>query len=218
MDVSRVVSQSFLGVLDADDWTALAGHATRRIAKEGTELFREGQPNDEILLVLRGRVRLWRTTKNGQVLVLSHEGPGGVLGQMSALEEGSEHSVNATAEEETELLRVPSPRFRAVLERSPRAALKLATVLASRVRALSDEVAEMKFLSIAERLLRKLRARAKGRREIKLTHLVLAQEVGSTRENVSRVLELLEKKKIVKLGRGKIEILDHAKLEEESLE
>src|SRR5688572_10172992 len=145
MDLRRAVESSLLGALDPDDWAALAASATRKIAKESQVLFREGDPNEEILLVLRGSVRLWRTTRSGHVLVLHVEGPGAVLGQMSALEAGTEHSVSATAEEETELLRLPVARFRALLERSPRAAMRLATKLASRVRPLSDELELMKF-------------------------------------------------------------------------
>jgi CRP-like cAMP-binding protein len=158
-------------------------------------------------VLLRGRVRLWRVTEQGQALTLRVCAPGEVLGQMSAIDEGP-HSVSATAEQDSEVLAVPARAFQELLARQPELALQLARVLAERVRGLSAQLEAMKFTSIGERLRGVLLERGAGRRELRVTHQQLAEQVGATRENVSRVLGFLQDAGVIRLGRGRVELLD----------
>jgi CRP-like cAMP-binding protein len=208
----HLARSAIFGVLDADERVALARRGRSRAVPEETELFLEGDACREIQILLSGRVRLWRMTGDGHVLVLRVCEAGEVLGQMSAIDDGS-HSISATTEEPCRLLQIPAGAFREQLQQKPSLALRLAAVLAQRVRSLSDELEAMKFASIGERVLGVLAKRAAGRREIRVTHQQLADQVGSTRENVSRVLGLLRDRGVLRLGRGRIEILDHEALE-----
>jgi CRP-like cAMP-binding protein len=116
---------------------------------------------------------------------------------------------------EGQMVRGRSPVER-LLARSPvlgALAIRLAAALAARARDLSDELEAMKFASIGERVLRWLQRRAVARRELRVTHQQLADQIGATRENVSRVLGLLQDRGILELGRGRIQILDRARLE-----
>lgn len=212
MAATRMLEDSpVLSVLPPDERTRLAANATSRSFARGATLFRAGDPATSVLVVTRGTVRLSRTTSKGHVLTLRRCERGEVLGQMSALEGGA-HSVTAEAEDAVTALSIPRGRFLEALERNPKAALSLAAALAGRVRALSDEVEAMKFGSVADRVLARVRERMEGRRELRLTHAALATEVGASRENVSRVLELMERAGVIALGRGKIEVTDPAKL------
>jgi CRP/FNR family transcriptional regulator, cyclic AMP receptor protein len=212
LDILEVLRRSaVLGVLEPAGRQALAEGGRKRTLGAGTELFRAGDPGTEILVLVRGRVRLWRLTPEGQVLVLRLCGPGEILGQMSAIDDG-QHSVNATADEEVDVLHVSAAAFRAQLERRPVAAIRLAQVLAQRVRELSDEVEAMKFSTIGGRVVRLLLQLGAARREVRVTHQALAEQVGATRENVSRVLGQLRDEGTLRLGRGVIEILDHEQL------
>jgi hypothetical protein len=55
--------------------------------------------------------------------------------------------------------------------------------------------------------LRAIRRRARGPREIWITHEELAQQVGSTRENVWRALKRMGRSGALVCGRGRIEVL-----------
>jgi CRP-like cAMP-binding protein len=200
-----------LAVLSVTDRQELAAAGVERRLRSGSDLFRAGDPCPEILVLLSGRVRLWRLTDDGHVLVLRQCGSGEVFGQMAVLD-ASSHSVSATAEEPCRLLAIPASRFRELLLRQPPVALQLAIELARRVRSLSDELEAMKFASIGERVLRALTALTRDRRELRITHQALAEQVGATRENVSRVLGLLRDQGLIDLGRGRIAIIDHARL------
>lgn len=198
---------------DAERESILQVSLTRSVAKE-VLLFSLGEPCREVLVILRGAVRLWRPIEDGHTLILHRCGPGEVLGQMSVLDEAP-HSVSATSDEECELLRVQAATFRDLLAQRPLVALRLATLLAQRVRDLSEELEGMKFSSLSSRVARKLSEVGAGRREVRLTHQAIAQEVGATRENVSRALSQLQAKGAILLRRGAIEILDHSLLTRE---
>ena len=114
------------------------GTGEQRFAPD-TELFRDGDPCDRVQVILAGRVRLWRLTDDGHVLVLRICAAGEALGQMSALEHEGTHSVNATTQDDCRVLAFPPRAFRELLERRPVLALQLAAALAERVRSLSDE-------------------------------------------------------------------------------
>jgi CRP/FNR family transcriptional regulator, cyclic AMP receptor protein len=89
----------------------------------------------------------------------------------------------------------------------PRVALEALAQLGETIVKLSDEIEELRFLDLDERLLRVLRRRSKGLREIQITHEELAQQVGATRENVSRALKRLERKGAIACRHGRIGIL-----------
>jgi len=208
-DPADMLARSLVfGLLGRDERADLlhAGHQQRVPA--GTDLFHAGDPCDQVQVVLAGGVRLWRMTPDGHLLVLHLCEPGEVLGQMSAVD-GTPHSVSATAAQDCRLLAFEAGAFRRMLEQRPALALRLVAVLASRVRGLSDELEAMKFASIGQRVLGWLQHQGVQRRELRVTHQGIAEQVGATRENVSRVLGLLRDRGILRLGRGRIEILDH---------
>lgn len=200
-----------LGILDEDARRELVEAGRVQTAEKDTVLFFAEDPTRDILVLLHGRVRLWRLTRSGHELVLRVCEPGEVLGQMSAIE-GGRHSIGATAAGRARLLRVPAARFRELVAARPELAMRLASVLAGRVRDLSDQLEAMKFETIGQRVVRWLETHGAGRRELRTTHQDLAAQVGSNRENVSRVLGLLRDQGLLRLGRGTIEILNHEAL------
>jgi CRP/FNR family transcriptional regulator len=218
LDPAELLRRSpVLGLLAREEREDLVRAGRVQVIADGTDLFLVGDLTEAIQVLLEGRVRLWRLTADGHVLVLRICQAGEILGQMSALEEEGRHSVNATAVEGCRVLKIPASAFKDLLSRRPELAIRLASVLAQRVRALSDELEAMKFASIGQRVLRWLREHGARMREIRTTHQEIAQQVGATRENVSRVLGLLRDRGILRLGRGSIEILDHGRLEGEEV-
>jgi CRP-like cAMP-binding protein len=104
-------------------------------------------------------------------------------------------------------LQLPGGEVRALLARHPDVALAILGHLGGLVGALSDEVEQQREQSIAERVALKLSQLGRGRREVRVTHQALADQVGASRENVSRALKALERRGLVRLRRGRIELL-----------
>jgi len=116
-------------------------------------------------------------------------------------------SADLIAGDEVTLLILPGGAVRALLARQPELGLRMVAQLAGLVEALTDELEELRFCELDARLTRLLQRLGRGRREIQLTHEELAEQVGATRENVSRALKRLERRGALRCRRGRVELL-----------
>jgi CRP-like cAMP-binding protein/serine/threonine protein phosphatase PrpC len=111
----------------------------RRFESE-TVLFREGDPGEELFLVISGKVRIER---QGQVLVIL--GPGSNFGEMAILDERS-RSATAVAAEDCEVLVIHRDAFFTLLKGNPTLAMKILwnmlLRLSARLRTTSGKLAE----------------------------------------------------------------------------
>ena len=86
--------------------------------------------------------------------------------------------------------------------------------LSERFSDVMNSMQEILFERVESRLAQAIYQRAKqsGKHEITVTHEQLANQINSSREVVSRILKNMEKQSIVRLGRGKITIINQKKL------
>jgi CRP/FNR family transcriptional regulator len=70
------------------------------------------------------------------------------------------------------------------------------------------QIEQIALESIDQRLSRFLLKSANQQNMVTATHQEIAIEIGSAREVVSRHLKMLEKQKVIKLHRGKLELID----------
>ena len=137
-------------------------------------------------------------------MILRSLGPGASAG-FSALG-GAAHSADLAAAEASTVLVIPGRALRDAIRRDPALALRALAEQGETIGRLTDEMEELRFLDLDERLVRVLRRRAQGLREFAATHDELAQQAGATRENVSRALKRMERRGQIVCHRGRIEI------------
>jgi len=196
----------WLAPLGAGALGALAASARRLSLSRGDVLWRRGQSADAVAVILRGRLDVVRVTAEGQRMLMRSLGPWESAG-LSALSELA-YSADLVSAATSTVLLVPGRALRDAIRLHPAVALKALAELGETVSRLSDEIEELRFLDLDERLVRVLRRRSQGLREIQITHEELAQQVGATRENASRALKRLERKGQIACRRGRIEFLD----------
>ena len=93
----------------------LGSHGRPRHFDTGEVLFRQGEPNQYLHAIVRGRVKVERVYPNLlSTMVLAEVGPGEVAGEEGLLY-GSLRRTTATAVEETDTLEVPSEALADVL-------------------------------------------------------------------------------------------------------
>jgi CRP-like cAMP-binding protein len=126
----------FLDRLADQDRAALLEAGRRRPMRSGETLFREGDDAYEVLIVLKGIVKIWIGAASGRQVILDVLDAGSVLGELSSID-GAPRSANAGALEKGELLVVPMDRFRTVVEDHPRIGLEMLHLVAQRLRAAS---------------------------------------------------------------------------------
>ena len=93
----------------------------------------EGEPGEQVMILLEGHVKASCVTREGHELVLSFRGPGDVLGELSFLD-AQPRSSSVTAIESVQVLVVSGTRFRAFLESTPVAAMTMIEVIGRRFR------------------------------------------------------------------------------------
>lgn len=167
----------------------------------GTLILRQGAVPDAFLVLGRGRVRMERDAGSGRVVPLGYRGSGEVLGE-ACLGHAREQAENATAMEETEIVKIPLPALDELLATDPSLSSALLGVLLARQREAEDRIESLLFRNVEGRVVEFLLKAAerwgvpspKGTLiSAPITHLEIAQSIGSTRETVTLTLGALRR-------------------------
>ena len=141
------LQQTLLGSrLDADETAVLAPLLQERSFSKGEVVFRRGEPADAMYVSLRGQIGIWlpadeQSGAAGRRMV--SYAPGVVFGEMGLLQ-GQARSADAIAEDDALVLELPRENYDLLAREHPallgKLLLSLGLLLASRVRALTDEL------------------------------------------------------------------------------
>ena len=183
----------------------LATQAQRAQVPAGTLLFEEGAPCQGFPLVLQGAVRVARGSASGRSLELYRVTPGEVcVVSTSCLFGGQPLSAHGQATEATELVLLTPAGFERWAAHEPfrRFVFGIFAERLADLMALAEAVA---FQRLDQRLAGTLLGHGST---LRLTHQALADELGTAREMVTRLLKRFEGAGWVRLGRERIELLD----------
>jgi CRP/FNR family transcriptional regulator len=177
----------------------------------GTVLFDELQPCRGFPFVLAGSIRVVKAAANGRELPLYRVSPGeSCIITSSCLLGHVNYNARGTAEVETTLGLLPPALFETLLgERLFRDFIF--QLFAERMADLMQLVEEVAFRKLDQRLANLLLGKG---RMVYATHQQLADELGSVREMVSRLLKGFAEQGMVRLGREQVEIIEPARLRE----
>jgi CRP/FNR family transcriptional regulator len=172
----------------------------------GRTLFEVGDQCEGLGLVVEGCVRVSCVSESGRELVLYRVRPGQTCTiTASCILTDRPFPAIGSIEEDTSALFIPTNGFRFLLAESPPFRDFVFNIFTERVDHLMELVNEVAFNRLDARIVAKLIELGPV---IALTHQQLADEVGSTREMVSRILESLADRGSLRLGRKRIEVLD----------
>ena len=201
----------FFAGLDAARLEALAAQPLVR-APKGTVFFRPGQPCRGFPLLLEGSVRVSQTSPGGREIVLYHVEPGqGCLLSGGCLLGHSDYAASGVADTDVTLLSIPPTLFQELLvayEPFRRFVFGMYNERLAQVMQLVEEVA---FRRLDARLAQLLVQRGPV---LATTQQELAEELGSVREIVSRLLRQFESRGWVELGRSRITVREPRALAE----
>ena len=110
VEVLRSLSSEFL--------EEFKGYCERRQFEDGEIVFREGDPGDEVLLVLSGRIDLFRASVTGDERRIMTLCPGTVCGEMAIID-GGPRSATARASGSLGCFSLPQHRLLEMREKSP---------------------------------------------------------------------------------------------------
>ena len=178
----------------------------------GSPLFAEHQPCQGFPLLLAGSIRVVKQSATGRELMLYRVAPGGsCIITSSCLLGRSDYNALGIAETPLRLLLVPAPKFaQLMLDHEPFRDFVF-HLFTERIAELMQLVEEVAFSRLDRRLARLIVAQDKP--VLNVTHQQLADELGSVREIVSRLLKGFAEQGLVALGREQLTVTDHAGLQ-----
>jgi CRP/FNR family transcriptional regulator len=176
----------------------------------GSVIQQEDSYIKAIPLVLNGSLKVMRTDIDGHEILLYYITPGESC-IMSFL--GGIHNetskVKAIVEEDAEILFIPVEKASEWVKKFPEWSDFIFRLYHKRFEELLTAVNAIAFHKLDTRLLQLLKQKKDlyQSNEIKITHQQLADELGTAREAVSRVMKQMENEGLVQLSRNKITIL-----------
>jgi len=174
----------------------------------GQILFRAGEHCQGLPLVIKGGVKVQMTGASGHSIVLYRMTADDICTlSIGCLMTGQGYRAEAVVEEETEAAMIPRPLFDQLMEESGEFRVGIMKSYGRRLDDLMLLVEEVAFHRMDERLEEWLLARGQqGQKTLTITHQALGVELGTAREVISRLLKELERKELVRLARGRIEL------------
>ncbi|VAW23440.1 Transcriptional regulator, Crp/Fnr family [hydrothermal vent metagenome] len=178
------------------------------ILPAGHILFRPGDAVSGFVMALSGRLGVYLTGANGRELLLYSVVPGQTCVQTTLGLLGEQYYTGeAIAETDISVVLVPKSMFMELMANSSGFRTFVFKAFADRLQTVMRVLEKVAFVTIEARLARCLLERADNR-VVRATHQELAVMIGTSREVVSRRIEVLVRKGIVKAQRGMIELAD----------
>lgn len=176
----------------------------------GAVLFDESQPCQGFPLILSGSIRVIKAAPNGRELQLYRVVPGeSCILTSSCLLGHTRYQARGVAEHALEMVLLPARVFHTLLGNNEAFRSYVFHLFSERLTDLMQLVSAVAFQKLDQRLARLLIGKT---HPIHATHQALADELGSAREMVSRLLKGFAEQGWVKLGREQIDVTDAAAL------
>lgn len=209
----------FFGGLRAEDRDALIELGQRREAASGSILFHHGDPYRGFYLLLVGAVHIYRLSESGRMLVLHVIRPGESFAEVPLFEGAEDLTYPATAEtlEDSTLLFFSAEAFLSFVDTHPRTALHMLGQMAKRLRGAVRQLDAVSLQGVQERLARHLVEQVPTVPddpdrppvvELDIPKSVLAAELGTVPETLSRALRALEEKDLIRSEASEIALTD----------
>ncbi len=204
-------------------YPALAGLPAERIARllrpeaimhlpAGTQVFAEHQPCQGFPLLVEGSIKVIKLAASGRELMLYRVSPGGsCIISSSCLLGHTDYNARGIAETPLTLLALPIAEFSALMVEHPPFRDFVFHLFAERIGELMQLVEEVAFARLDQRLAKLILARNEA--TLNVTHQQLADELGSVREIVSRLLKGFASQGLVSLGREQVAVVDREGLQ-----
>lgn len=206
----------FEGLDDIHLRELLGRGGSRRFTAEQT-LFSQGEPARGLYVVLRGRVKVFKTSPKGREQTLMIMGPGEPVGEVAVLS-GEAYPASAEGFEDGEAFYIPRQAFLDLVTNEPEVAMRLLAALSARLRSFASLIEDLSLREVAERLAAYLLALAgeeisEQTLELEVSRTQLSAAVGTVPETLSRAFKQLVRAGVVETHGRQVRIKDRALLE-----
>jgi CRP/FNR family transcriptional regulator len=176
----------------------------------GTVVFDENQPCQGFPMLLSGSIRVVKASPNGRELQLYRVLPGeSCILTSSCLLGNTRYQARGFAEQALEMVLLPATSFHVLLGKHKTFRDYVFHLFSERLTDMMQLVSAVAFQKLDQRLAVLLIAKPSP---LHTTHQALADELGSAREIVSRLLKGFADQGWIKMAREQIEVIDKIEL------
>lgn len=208
-----------LSELDEAELERIARVAIPRSYPAKTRVFHQDDQSDACYIVRSGEVSVMREHTDGRSITLASLGPGDIFGELAMLD-GEVRSASVEARQDTELIALPASDIRRLIHESAPLGSKLVVALTRRLREANERLARQSFQTVPSRVAGVLEQLIAGQEvppgrdgiTVRMRQSDLAKHAGTSRESVSRFLATLERSGVVRVGRGRVTVLEPSRL------
>lgn len=203
--------------LTAAQQNQLLNGLTSRKVKKGTILHNGSADCTGLLLIKTGQLRAYILSDEGREITIYRLFDRDMcLFSASCILNSIQFEITITAEKDTEFWLIPSELYKNLLTESAPLANYTNELMAARFSDVMWLIEQVLWKSLDKRLAAFLleEAAIEDSNELKITHEIIANHLGSHREVITRMLRYFQSEGIVKLSRGKITLLNPERLKE----
>jgi len=209
--INEVLQQHFPSLNNFKELTDKIAHtSTRHSFSAGETILREGQYVKVIPLLISGLVKVFKEDDSGNEVLLYYIKPGeSCVMSMTALIKNNKSKVKGVVEEEADILVLPADEVLKIAKNFPQWNEFIYELFNSKYEELLHVIGILTFSNKDRRVLEYLnkQCQLKNSRIIKKTHQDIADDLGSSREVISRILKKLENEKKLELRQGEVLVL-----------
>ena len=174
----------------------------------GTGLYHDGDRCRGIGFLLSGEIRVFKIGESGREITLYDIFPGETcILNASCLLSGQPYPANATGAADGAVLFVPGHLFKSLMAESETLRAFIFSIFSRRFHEVIELLEEVTFGKLSERLMDYLLEKS-ANDLLYTSHQNIANDLGSSREVISRLLKDFERRGQVSLSRNKIQIIN----------
>ena len=184
--------------------------------KKGTIIHNGSIDCTGLFLIKSGRLRTYILSEEGREITIYRLFDRDMcLFSASCIMHSIQFEVVIEAEKDTDLWIIPSEIYKKIMDESVALANYTNEVMASRFSDVMWLMEQVMWKSIDKRLATFLLEESfiEGTSELKITHEIIANHIGTHREVITRMLRYFQSEGLVKLSRGTVTIVDNTKLQ-----
>jgi len=198
--------------LNDDELGELADLAVNYSFMPNEFIFWDGDAPDWLYMVEEGKVKVIKHSSLGKEFIIAFFGPGEMFGEVAVFE-NKPYPASAQAVVETRVLGIQRDKFLSFMAYRPQVALRIINVLGERLRDAQSRLRDLAGERVEQRLASTLlMLSTKLGPTLPFTRQELADMAGTTIETAIRTLSQMKDRAIIRTVRGKVIILNEAKL------
>ena len=198
----------FINDLKTSEYSFLKNNIYYNKIDKGDMIFGTHDRCESIPMVLKGSLRLFRTSDEGREMTSYYITPGNICILAALCTMGNiEYDFSVQANEDTLMAMIGPESFKHLMDTSNIFKNYVFLEMADKLLSSFSLIEDIKFTSIEDRIMSHITVNADSSGELVITHENLAVNIGSVREVVSRQLKKMEKAGKLTLKRGRIKLI-----------